>query len=92
MGQLKSAESDNIHALDVSKFIYHFVQFCQFIHCLQAIRNRRVGVFSRMETTQYRAMIKLFVLEGLSAPEAYTKIVSVLKESTPSFPTEHRWV
>ena len=45
-----------------------------------------------MEKTEYRAVIKFFVLEGLSATEIYTKMVKVLKESAPSFPTVHRWV
>ena len=42
-----------------------------------------------MEKTEYRAVIKFFVLEGLSV---HTKMVKVLKESAPSFPTVHRWV
>ena len=45
-----------------------------------------------MEKTEYRAVIKFFVLEGLSATEIHTKMVKVLKESAPSFPTVHRWV
>jgi len=48
--------------------------------------------FLTMEKTEYRAVIKFFVLEGLSATEIHTKMVSVLKESAPSFPTVHRWV
>ena len=43
-------------------------------------------------TIEYRAVIKFFVLEGLSATEIHTKMVKVLKESAPSFPTVHRWV
>ena len=48
--------------------------------------------FVTMEKTEYRAVIKFFVLEGLSATEIHTKMVKVLKESAPSFPTVHRWV
>ena len=36
-----------------------------------------------MEKTEYRAVIKFFVLEGLSATEIHTKMVKVLKESAP---------
>lgn len=45
-----------------------------------------------MEKTEYRAVIKFFVLEGLSATEIHAKMVKVLKDSAPSFPTVHRWV
>ncbi|KAB0800747.1 hypothetical protein PPYR_06486 [Photinus pyralis] len=45
-----------------------------------------------LEKTEYRAVIKFFILEGLSATEIHTKMVNVLKESAPSFPTVHRWV
>ena len=45
-----------------------------------------------MEKTENRAVIKFFVLEGLSATEIHTKIMEVLKEAAPSFPTVHRWV
>jgi len=38
-----------------------------------------------MKKIEYRAVIKFFVLEGLSATEIYTKMVKVLKESAPSF-------
>ena len=48
--------------------------------------------FVTMEKTEYRAVIKFFVLEGLSPTEIHTKMVKVLKESAPSFPTVHRWV
>lgn len=44
-----------------------------------------------MERNEYRAVIKFFVLEGLSATEIHTKMVQVLKDSAPSFPTVHRW-
>ena len=37
--------------------------------------------FVTMEKTEYRAVIKFFVLEGLSATEIHTKMVKVLKES-----------
>ena len=33
-----------------------------------------------MEKTEYRAVIKFFVLEGLSATEIHTKMVKVFKE------------
>jgi len=36
--------------------------------------------FVTMEKIEYRAVIKFFVLEGLSATEIYTKMVKVLKE------------
>ena len=48
--------------------------------------------FCTMEKTEYRAVIKFFLLEGLSATEIHTKMVKVLKEAAPSFPTVHRWV
>ena len=48
--------------------------------------------FYTMEKTEYRAVIKFFVLEGLSATEIHTKMVKVLKKAASSFPTVHRWV
>jgi len=36
--------------------------------------------FVTMEKTEYRAVIKFFVLEGLSATEIHKKMVKVLKE------------
>lgn len=48
--------------------------------------------YNEQKKNVYRAVIKFFVLEGLSATEIHTKMVKVLKESAPSFPTVHRWV
>ena len=39
--------------------------------------------FCTMEKTEYHAVIKFFVLEGLSATEIHTKMVKVLKEAAP---------
>jgi len=36
--------------------------------------------FVTIEKTEYRAVIKFFVLEGLSTTEIHTKMVKVLKE------------
>lgn len=45
-----------------------------------------------METTEYPTVIKFFILESLSATEIHTKMLKVIKESAPSFPTLHRWI
>lgn len=44
-----------------------------------------------MEKIEHRAVIKFFVLEGLTASEIHSKMVKVLKGSAPSFSTVHRW-
>ena len=44
-----------------------------------------------MEKIEYRAVIKFFVLDGLSATDIHAKMEKVLKESSPSFSTVHRW-
>lgn len=47
--------------------------------------------FVSIEKNEYSAVIKFFVLEGLSATKSQSKMVKVLKESAPSFPTLHQW-
>lgn len=44
-----------------------------------------------MEKNEVRAVIKFFVLEGLSATEIHAKLVRVLKDSAPSYATVCRW-
>ena len=46
-------------------------------------------IFLDMEN-QYRLVIKFFVLKGLEGKEIHERMVKVLKESGPSFPTVHR--
>lgn len=45
-----------------------------------------------MEKLEYRAVIKYFVLKGLTATEINNELKSTLKESAPSFATIKRWV
>lgn len=45
----------------------------------------------KMNKMEYRAIIKFFVMEGLSTTEIHKKILKVLKEDAPSFSTIHRW-
>lgn len=45
-----------------------------------------------MKKPEYRAVIKFSILEGLSATEIDTNMVSMFNDYGPSFQTEHRWV
>lgn len=53
--------------------------------------NSTFRIILGIERTDYRAVIKFFVLKGSSTTEIQTKILSVLKESDPSFSTKHPW-
>ena len=45
----------------------------------------------KMDKIQYRAVIKLFVKEGLTANEIHSKFVKVYGDSFPSFSTIKKW-
>ena len=45
-----------------------------------------------MEKTEYRAVIKYFVIKGMKATEIKDELQETLGESAPSFATISRWV
>jgi histone-lysine N-methyltransferase SETMAR len=44
-----------------------------------------------MDKTEYRAVIKFFVKEGLTPNEIYSKLIKVYGASSPSFSTIKKW-
>jgi histone-lysine N-methyltransferase SETMAR len=44
-----------------------------------------------MNKTEYRVVIKLFVKEGLTPKEIYSKFIKVYGDSSPSFSTIKKW-
>jgi len=44
-----------------------------------------------MDKTEYRAVIKFFVKEGLTPNEIYSKFIKVYGDSSPSFSTIKKW-
>jgi len=45
-----------------------------------------------MDKTEYRAVIKFFVKEGLTPNEIHSKFIKVYGDSSPSFSTFKKWV
>jgi transposase len=45
-----------------------------------------------MDRTEYRAVIKFFVKEGLGPNEINSKFIKVYGDSSPSFSTVTKWV
>jgi hypothetical protein len=45
-----------------------------------------------MDKTEYRAVIKFFVKEGLTPNGIHSKFVNVYGDSSPSFSTIKKWV
>jgi len=44
-----------------------------------------------MDKIEYRAVIKLFVKEGLTPNEIHSKFIKVYGDSSPSFSTVKKW-
>ncbi|EFN87815.1 Putative uncharacterized protein FLJ37770, partial [Harpegnathos saltator] len=44
-----------------------------------------------MEKIEYRAMIKFFVLDGLTPTEIHPKLLKVYKDAPPSFSIVKKW-
>jgi len=44
-----------------------------------------------MDKTEYRAVIKFFVKEGLTPNEIHSKFIKVYGDSSPSFSTTKKW-
>jgi len=44
-----------------------------------------------MDKIEYRAVIKLFVKEGLTLKETHLKFIKVYGDSSPSFSTTKKW-
>jgi histone-lysine N-methyltransferase SETMAR len=44
-----------------------------------------------MDKTEYRAVIKLFIKEGLTPNQIYSKFIKVYGDSSPSFSTVTKW-
>lgn len=44
-----------------------------------------------MENIEHRAVIKFFVLDGLTPTEIHSKLLKVYKNSSPSFSTVKKW-
>jgi transposase len=44
-----------------------------------------------MDKTEYRAVIKFFVTEGLTPKEIHSKFIKVYGDSSPSFSTIKKW-
>jgi len=45
----------------------------------------------KMDTIEYRAVIKLSVKEGLTPNEIHSKFIKVYEDSSPSFSTIKKW-
>ena len=45
----------------------------------------------KMDKTEYRAVIKFVVKEGLTPNEIHTKFINVYLDSSPSFSTIKKW-
>ena len=44
-----------------------------------------------MDKIEYRAVIKFFVIEGLTPNEIHSKFIKVYGDSSPSFSTIKKW-
>jgi histone-lysine N-methyltransferase SETMAR len=58
------------------------------------IRLSEAGVLSvplKMDKTEYRAIIKFFIKEGLTSNEIHSKFIKVYEDSPPSFSTIKKW-
>jgi hypothetical protein len=45
----------------------------------------------KIDKIEYRAVIKLFVKEGLTLNKIHSKFIKVYGDSSPSFPTIKKW-
>jgi hypothetical protein len=50
-----------------------------------------LSVSLKMDTIEYRAVIKFFVKEGLTPNEIHSKFIKVYEDSSPSFSTNKKW-
>jgi hypothetical protein len=50
-----------------------------------------LSVSLKIDKTEYRAVIKLFVKEGLTPNEIHSKFIKVYGDSSPSFLTIKKW-
>ena len=50
-----------------------------------------MSVSLKMHKTEYRAVIKFFVKEGLTPNEVHSKFIKVYGDSSPSFSTIKIW-
>ena len=48
--------------------------------------------FTKMEKTEYRAVIKYLNLKGLNSTQIHTDMTDTLGDQAPSFATVKRWV
>lgn len=48
-------------------------------------------VFDKMNKLEYRFVIKLFVLNGLSPLEIHPKLIKMYQKNEPSFSTVKKW-
>ena len=51
-----------------------------------------MSVSLKMDKIEYRSVIKLFVKEGLTPNEIYSKFIKVYGDASPSFSTIKKWV
>jgi len=61
--------------------------FCQVVCFIQLSETGVLSVSLKMDKTEYRAVIKFFVKEGLTPNEIHSKFIKVYGESSPSFST-----
>jgi transposase len=50
-----------------------------------------LSVFLKIDKIEYRAVIKLFVKEGLTPYEIHSEFINVYRDSSPSFSTIKKW-
>jgi len=65
-----------------------------FYHVGCFIQLSEAGVLSvslKMDTTEYSAVIKFFVKEGLTPDEIHSKFINAYGDSSPSFSTIKKW-
>jgi hypothetical protein len=65
--------------------------FYQVVCFIQLTKAAVLSVSLKMNTIEYRAVIKLFVKEGLTPNEIHSKFIKVYGDSSPSFSTIKKW-
>lgn len=81
-----------ITAVYLQGYVPKLRRICHLLHYLHLNERDRARCFVKMEKTEYRAVIKYFVIKGMKATEIRNELQGTLGESAPSFATISRWV
>ena len=69
----------------------NYKSFYQVVCFIQLSEAGVLSVYLKMDKTGYRAVIKFFVIEGLTPNEIHSKSIKLYGDSSPSFSTIKKW-